>query len=151
MTWPPPDATETRNLEGYRCVHPRRDRSKLPDGDSQCLRCQKVIPAANSRKGRTVRRYGTGAELKAARKYGGQKIGHANGPVDIRGKDWSTQMKTHRRLPPAEWTKAFQAMSASTDRMPRLLLRFLPGPGLPPKDYYVIEAQTVLDYYGKDE
>ena len=116
-----------------------------------CARCGKPQDATLVRRGRNSRSYGNSAELKVARLYGGEKIGAAGGPVDVRGKDWNTQVKTHRRLPPAEWRKAFQGMAASGERLPRLLLRFLPGAGLPPDDYMVVPGKAWLDYFGRDE
>ena len=114
------------------------------------LGCGKVKNEALSRRGRTSRNYGNRAELHAARRYGGDKIGAAGGPVDIRGKDFSTQMKTHRRPVPAEWRKVFGAM-AQEQRCPRLLLRFVQGPGKEPADYFVFEAKAFLDWFGRDE
>ncbi len=113
--------------------------------------CGKVRDEVAARRGKNSRSYGNRAELSAARLYGGQKVGHAGGPVDIRGAEWHVQVKTHRRLPPAEWRKVFAALEASSDRLPRLLLRFLPGPGLPPIDYFVIPGKAWLDWWGRDE
>lgn len=116
-----------------------------------CTRCPAVRDRDRARRGKQSRNYGNRAELAVARKYGGEKIGHAGGPVDVRGAQFNVQVKTHRRLPPAEWRKAFQGMAASRERMPRLLLRFLPGPGLPPDDYVVIPGSVWLEWFGKDE
>ena len=69
--------------------------------------------------------------------------------MDVRGKDFDTQVKTHRRRPPTEWVTAFNAMTNST-RIPRLLLRFVKG-GVPPDDYIVFRASDFLDWFGKDE
>jgi hypothetical protein len=123
------------------------------DGDYEdiCRHCGKIRDLVLSRRGKQSRNYGNRAELAVARTYGGDKIGQAGGPVDVRGKDWNVQVKTHRRLPPAEWRKAFSAMAASNERLPRLLLRFLPGPGLPPDDYFVVPAKAWLDFHGRDE
>lgn len=115
-----------------------------------CARCGIVRDEQRSRRGRQSRNYGNRAELQASRKYGGVKVGHAGGPVDIRGKDFATQVKTHRRLPPIEWTKAFAAMSQD-NRCPRLLLRFVQGAGKPPLDYFVFPADDWLDWFGRDE
>jgi hypothetical protein len=114
-----------------------------------CARCGRFRDEVAARRGRNARNYGNRAELDVARKYGGTKVGHAGGPVDVRGAEFATQVKTHRRLPPLEWTKAFAAMAASSG-IPRLLLRFLPGPGLPPDDYIVIPAKAWLEWFGKD-
>ncbi len=115
-----------------------------------CVFCGKTRDESRSRRGRQSRNYGNRAELDVARRYGGQKIGHAGGPVDVRGAEWNVQVKTHRRNPPAEWTVAFAKMAASTDRLPRLLLRFV-RPGNAPEDYFVVPAKAWLDWHGKDE
>jgi hypothetical protein len=116
---------------------------------TRCSRCGAIRNEANARRGRQSRNYGNRAELDVARRYGGTKVGHAGGPVDVRGAEFATQVKTHRRLPPLEWTKAFAAMSASAG-VPRLLLRFV-ATGQPPDDYFVIPAKAWLEWFGKDE
>lgn len=115
-----------------------------------CSICGVHKDPVRSRRGRQSRNYGNRAELDVARRYGGTKVGHHGGPVDVRGTDWHTQVKTHRRKPPAEWTKAFAGMAASTDRLPRLLLRFVLGPGQPPQDFVVVPGSAWLDWFGKD-
>ncbi len=95
-----------------------------------CEYCGKPKDEALSRRGKQSRNYGNRAELDVARRYGGEKIGHAGGPV--------------------EWTTAFAKMAASTDRLPRLLLRFV-RPGNAPEDYFVVPAKAWLDWHGKDE
>lgn len=117
----------------------------------ECWLCGKPKDDTRSRRGRQSRNYGNRAELDVARRYGGAKVGHAGGPVDVRGKEWATQVKTHRRMPPKEWRDAFAKMEASTDRLPRLLLRFVLGGGQPPVDYIVIPGRAWLDWFGKDE
>jgi hypothetical protein len=128
----------------------RHDWVNAPGFEMRCWRCGTIRDEARSRRGKQSRNYGNRAELSAARKYGGEKIGHAGGPVDIRGTDFNTQVKTHRRLPPLEWRKAFSAMEGKGERYPRLLLRFVQGPGLPPVDYMVIPGDVWLDWFGKD-
>lgn len=124
-------------------------------GDSEhpdvCRRCSAVKDEARSRRGRQSRAYGNRAELDVARRYGGQKVGHHGGPVDVRGRDWNTQVKTHRRQPPLEWRTVFAKLEASSDRLPRLVLRFVMGPGVPPQDYIVVPGKAWLDWFGKDE
>ena len=128
------------------------------DGESRvlsqvewCVRCHRVKDPIVSRRGKQSRNYGNRAELDVARRYGGEKVGHHGGPVDVRGTDWNTQVKTHRRQPPREWVTAFAKMEASTDRLPRLLLRFVMGPGTPPVDFVVVPGKAWLDWWGKDE
>ena len=152
---PPTLATVTERKHRHRWVAMSFERwqelgIETSDGAYECAYCHKPIDVQLSRRGRTSRSYGNRAELAASRKYGGEKIGAAGGPVDIRGKDFNTQVKTHRRLPPLEWTKASQAMSASRERIPRLLLRFV-GTGVPPRDYFVFEADDFLAWFGRDE
>ncbi len=135
-----------------KCRHPRMNRQQWTDAIGgrgwTCERCGHTVTAARVRAGRTTRTYGNRAELAVARKYGGQKIGHAGGPVDVRGKDFNTQVKTHRRLPPREWVGVFNAMAASRERIPRLLLRFVTGAA--PVDYFVFQADDFLDWFGRD-
>lgn len=124
-------------------------RGEVKDTVFEC-QCGRIRDEARSRRGKQSRNYGNRAELSASRKYGGEKIGAAGGPVDIRGKDFATQMKTHRRLPPIEWTKSFAAMSQE-NRCRRMLLRFVGKPGVPPKDYFVFEAEDFLSWFGRDD
>ena len=148
--WPPVEPREAPET-------PRRHRHVWernyihPAADYICPRCGAVRDEAKARRGKQSRNYGNRAELAVSRKYGGEKIGAAGGPVDVRGKDFNTQVKTHRRLPPREWTGVFNAMSANRERVPRLLLRFVMGPGTPPKDYFVFEAEDFLAWFGRDE
>lgn len=117
----------------------------------RCVRCFTQRDDTRSRRGKQSRNYGNRAELDVARRYGGTKTGHHGGPVDVRGAEWNTQVKTHRRMPPVEWRSAFAKMEASSDRLPRLLLRFVMGPGTPPVDYIVVPGKAWLDWFGKDE
>lgn len=135
-----------------KCTRHRWVRYDIGNGHDgfECSRCGKVQDLALSRRGKQSRNYGNRAELKAARLYGGEKIGAAGGPVDIRGKDFDTQVKTHRRLPPLEWTKSFAAMSQG-NRCPRMLLRFVGPAGVAPKDYFVFQADDFLSWFGRDE
>jgi len=110
-----------------------------------------VRDEAKARRGKQSRNYGNRAELAVARQYGGTKIGHAGGPVDVRGEMFNTQIKTHRRKPPIEWTNAFAAMAASRERLPRLLLRFVQGGGRPAIDFIVVPGEVWLEWYGRDE
>jgi hypothetical protein len=114
-----------------------------------CRSCGAVRDEAKAKRGKQSRNYGNRAELDVARRYGGTKVGHAGGPVDVRGTDWNTQVKTHRRKPPAEWSTVFAKLEASTDRLPRLLLRFVHPGG--PTDYVVVPGKAWLDWFGKDE
>ncbi len=108
-------------------------------------------PAA-VRRGRNNRKRGNAAELAIARRYGGEKVGPLGLPEDIRGAEWRTQVKTHQRLPPVEWTKAFAAMETRHDsRTNRLVLRYLPGVGIPADDYIVVRGRDWLDKFGRDE
>lgn len=155
-SWPPPDAPDPIP-SGRKCRHPRDQRipGAVIEGTSKragwrCDSCGHVSDATRGRRGKQSRNYGNRAELAVARTYGGTKIGHAGGPVDVRGTDWNTQVKTHRRKPPTEWVKAFGAMNANLERMPRLLLRFVLGPGQQPDDYFVVRGSDWLAWHGKD-
>ena len=149
-TTAPEHVTSVSIATGRKCR--RHDWVVGLNGDpTHCLRCGRPKDETRARRGRQSRNYGNRAELDVARRYGGQKVGHHGGPVDVRGDEWNTQVKTHRRLPPAEWRKAFGAMAASTDRLPRLLLRFVIGGGQPPEDYIVVPGSAWLDWFGKDE
>ena len=120
-------------------------------GDWRCIRCGRPKDLLRSKRGRNNRSRGNRAELSVARKYGGEKVGQLGLPEDIRGDEYRTQVKTHQRLAPTEWRKAFAALEAVTDgRTPRLIVRFL-QPGVPADDYIIIRGSSWLDRFGKDE
>ena len=119
--------------------------------DRVCRRCRKSGFSSDGKRGRNNRKRGNSHELSVARKYGGEKVGQLGLPEDIRGDEYRTQVKTHQRLAPTEWRKAFTALEAVTDgRTPRLIVRFL-QPGLPADDYIVIKGSAWLDRFGRDE
>ena len=144
---PSPEAARPVVPSPPRCRHPRPSRIASP-GWTECARCGHRWSAEASRAGRRHRDYGVRAELSAARTYGGLKVGHAGGPVDVRGAEWDTQVRTHRREPPREWAKAFAGMAQGT-RLPRLLVRFVHPGG--PTDFFVVPARAWLDWHGRDE
>ena len=110
------------------------------------------LSEAAQRRGRNNRSRGNGHELKAARLYGGEKVGPLGLPEDIRGKTFRTQVKTHQRLAPKEWRVAFAKMDGRpSSLLPRLLVRYLAGPGIPADDYFVIRGRDILDWLGRDE
>ena len=116
-----------------------------------CAKCGTNRNQALSKRGRNNRRRGNSRELSVARKYGGEKVGQLGLPEDIRGDEYRTQVKTHQRLAPTEWRKAFAALEAVTDgRTPRLIVRFL-QPGVPADDYIIIRGSAWLDRFGRDE
>ena len=124
----------------------------MHDPEWRCRRCLKAKDEAVARRGRNNRKRGNSHELAIARRYGGDKVGPLGLPEDIRGIEFRSQVKTHQRSAPAEWRKAFAALEAGRDgRTPRLILRFLPGPGLPADDYIVLRGSDWLDRYGRDE
>jgi len=160
-SWPPPDAPDPVPTP-RRCIHRwlqysgnvDETRNGLPyysPVETRCSRCGVVRDEVRARRGKQSRNYGNRAELAVSRKYGGTKVGHAGGPVDVRGKDFNTQVKTHRRTPPREWVGVFNALEANRERCPRLLLRFVMGSGVPPRDYFVFQADDFLDWFGRDE
>lgn len=117
-----------------------------------CLGCGKDQNPITSKRGRNNRRRGNSHELSVARKYGGEKVGQLGLPEDIRGTEYRTQVKTHQRPAPTEWRKAFTALEAVQDpRTPRLIVRFLAGPGIPADDYIIIRGRDWLDRFGPDE
>ena len=124
----------------------------VADDRARCVRCGASKNLTLARRGRNNRSRGNRAELAVARLYGGEKTGPLGQPEDIRGAEWRTQVKTHQRLPPAEWRKVFAGMAAQHDgRTPRLLLRFLPGQGVPADDYFVVCGRDWLEKFGRDE
>lgn len=117
-----------------------------------CIRCGKPYDPLRSRRGKNNRARGNSHELSVARKYGGEKVGQLGLPEDIRGSEYRTQVKTHQRPAPAEWRKAFTALEAVRDgRTPRLIVRFLVGPGIPADDYIIIRGRDWLDRFGRDD
>ena len=117
-----------------------------------CARCGVERNPITSKRGRNNRRRGNSHELQVARRYGGEKVGQLGLPEDIRGDEYRTQVKTHQRPAPTEWRKAFTALEAVTDgRTPRLIVRFLAGPGIPADDYIIIRGSSWLDRFGRDE
>ena len=119
----------------------------------QCIRCNAIRDEAAAIRGRRARSRGNGHELKAARLYGGEKTGPLGKIDDIRGAEFSTQVKTKQGTAPAQWRNIFAAFDAVDlqGRTPRILLRFLPGPGIPSDDYFVIRGRDALDRWGRDE
>jgi hypothetical protein len=117
-----------------------------------CARCDKVRDDAAVRRGRNNRSRGNRHELAVARTYGGEKTGPLGGAEDIRGKDFRTQVKTHQGVPPVRWRSVFAKLDTQADpRIPRLIERYLPGPGVPADDYFVFRAKDFLDWFGRDE
>ena len=117
-----------------------------------CKRCGRVRDDSSSRRGRNNRKRGNSHELAIARRYGGDKVGPLGLPEDIRGARWISQVKTHQGTPPARWTAIFSAMDASKgQRVPRLILRYLRGPGQKPLDFIVVRGDDWLEEFGRDE
>jgi hypothetical protein len=122
-----------------------------PSGYFRCIKCGREQDPSLSKRGRNNRKRGNSHELSVARKYGGEKVGPLGLPEDIRGAEYRTQVKTHQRLAPTEWRKAFAALEATPDnRTPRLIVRFL-QPGVPADDYIIVRGSDWLDRFGRDE
>ena len=133
-----------------RCRHPRDKRRPYEYG-TWCDRCDRPLSALAQAMGRRNRRRGNSHELSVARKYGGEKVGQLGLPEDIRGDRWATQVKTRKGSPPVEWTAIFQALEGSRGNLaPRLLIRYLRGPGQKPLDFIVVRGDDWLDEFGKD-
>ena len=66
-----------------KCLHPRKYRSRLLTGGSECLRCGRTFDAAVSRRGRNSRSRGNREELTVARQIGGHKVGPLGHPWDV--------------------------------------------------------------------
>lgn len=148
MTSPEP-VTATTTATGRRCRHEWSVTSREPgQSEGYCTRCGKAWVPELSRRGRQSRNYGNRAELDVARRYGGVKVGHAGGPVDVRGKDFNTQVRTRRQKPPAEWKKAIGAMEGD-GRCPRLMIRYVQPTG--PEDYFIFRAADFVAWFGRDE
>lgn len=115
--------------------------------------CMKEIDYDAVVRGRRARSRGNGHELKAARLYGGEKVGPLGKAEDIRGEEWSTQVKTRQGGAPLLWKQSFAKMDANPVEglTPRLLLRFLGGSGVPADDYFIVRGQDWLDHFGKDD
>lgn len=105
-----------------------------------------------SRRNRNNRKRGNRHSLDMARTYSnGETLEPLGLPEDARGTDFYDQYKSHQRMPPTEWTVAFAGLrSRSGDRMPRLIIRYLPGQGARHRDYVIFEADAWLDRYGAD-
>lgn len=129
------------------------NRRESSDGTVSCGACLKVFDSDAISRGRRARSRGNGHELKAARLYGGEKTGPLGKIEDIRGAEFSTQVKTKQGLAPAQWRSIFVQFDAADlqGRTPRILLRFLPGPGIPADDYFVVRGRDWLDRFGRDE
>jgi len=110
-----------------------------------------VRDEARSRRGRQSRNYGNRAELDVARRYGGRKVGHAQGPTDVQGVTRKMQVKTSRRGVPPMWAREFAKLESEADgRLAVLVLRFVRAGNLGPEDYFVIKADEFMAWYGRD-
>src|SRR6185436_7147795 len=92
--WPPVEPREAPETpRRHRHVWERLTVAFEPEnvGRLACVRCGHLRDEAKARRGKQSRNYGNRAELAVSRKYGGEKIGAAGGPVDVRGKDFNTQ------------------------------------------------------------
>jgi hypothetical protein len=124
----------------------------IKDDEATCFHCGVPYNPITSKRGRNNRRRGNSHELAVARKYGGEKVGPLGLPEDIRGTEYRTQVKTHQRAAPNEWRRAFTALEATPDaRTPRLIVRFLAGPGIPADDYIILRGRDWLDRFGRDD
>jgi hypothetical protein len=120
-------------------------------GRYSCERCGIRRDEAASRRGRQSRNYGNRAELDVARRYGGRKVGHAQGPSDVQGVTRKIQVKTSRRGVPPMWRREFAKLESEADgRLAVLVLRFVRAGNLGPEDYFVVKADDFIAWYGRD-
>lgn len=134
---------------GGRTKPPHRHRWMLTDVGNVCRDCGREQDAVATRRGRNNRKRGGRAELDIARTYGGEKVGPLGLPEDIRGTNWSTQVKVSQRPPPVMWVRELAKLEGG-QRTPRLILRFTKA-GVGHQDYVVVRGEDWLAWFGKDE
>lgn len=156
FTTPGPDPTrperEPRKCRRHEWVTVKEQVAHLTIAETSCTRCGHRRDAARSKAGRNNRARGNRAELAVARRYGGEKVGPLGGPEDVRGRMFRVQVKTHQAEPPARWKGIFAALDTQHDgRTPVLLLRYLPGQGIPAEDFFIVRGADWLALHGRDE
>lgn len=144
------------------CKHPRDKRSVRPiDGATFCDiergGCGKVIDPEAQKRGRNNSSRGKRHSLAINRKYGLEHVendSHSGkrGPIDGLGARWKQQNKTRQAPVPVEWATIFAGLEGVRDgRLPRLLIRYLPGPGIKAQDFMVVRGEDWLNEYGRDD
>jgi translation initiation factor IF-1 len=131
-----------------RCVHARKFRFRLENGDSQCARCQRVIPAALSKRGRNARIRGNSRELELAKDVGGQKVGMFGGETDVRSGLINAQSKVRKAFP--YWTtRELDRLPRTGGRIPALIVTDAPGPGIRRRSIVVLTLEDFTDLHGR--
>jgi hypothetical protein len=133
-----------------RCVHPRKFRFRLENGDSQCGRCLKVIPAALSKRGRNARLRGNVRELELAHTLGGEKVGHHGGPEDVRIGLFNVQSKVRAGVafPGWQWDELAK-LPRTGGRVPALIVTDSPGPGTRRRAIVVVTLDDWRSLHGE--
>jgi translation initiation factor IF-1 len=133
-----------------RCVHAKKFRFRLENGDSQCDRCQRVIPAALSKRGRNARIRGNARELEIAKATGGEKVGHHGGPEDVRLGLLNIQSKVRSgsAFPGWQWDE-LSKLPRTGGRIPALIVTDAPGPGIRRRSIVVLTLEDFTDLHGR--
>lgn len=116
--------------------------------------CGREINEDAIRRGRNNAKRGKRHSLDISRKYGMEHVENdsrsgARGPIDSLGARWKQQNKSRQGAAPSSWTLMFAAMDGVNDgRLPRILLRYLPGPGLKAQDFIIVRGDDWLSEFG---
>lgn len=138
------------------CKHPRQNRRQSSDGTWTCGACLRVIDPIAQKRGRNNSARGKRHSLDISRKYGMVHIENDSrsgrrGPIDSLGRRWKQQNKSKQAQVPVEWALAFSAMDGVLDgRLPRMVIRYLPGPGVRGQDFIIIRGDDWLLEFGPD-
>ena len=123
-------------------------------GVDVCRGCGHEIDLIQQRRGRNNAKRGKSHSLAISRKYGMAHVENDSssgkrGPVDSLGVRWKQQNKSKQSAPPLAWSLMFQAMDGVADgRLPRILLRYLPGPGQKAQDFFIVRGDDWLSEFG---
>jgi hypothetical protein len=135
-----------------RCVHARKFRFRLENGDSQCARCHRVIPAALSKRGRNARIRGNARELEIAKELGGVKTGHHGGPDDVRVGMFTAQSKVRSgsAFPGWQWDELAK-LPRTGGRTPVLFVTDAPGPGIRRRALAIVTLDDWRALHGEEK
>lgn len=116
--------------------------------------CGKVFDPVQQKRGRNNARRGKHHSLEISRKYGMLHVENDSssgkrGPIDSLGARWKQQNKSKQSSVPVEWALAFAAMDGVADgKLPRMLIRYLPGPGIKAQDFIIVRGEDWLAEFG---